>query len=207
MKRSIILFSMLFALQTVLAQTPYFRAGVGISSLPDAKYSETESGVSASTYSFEADVEYDSSIGLCVAFGLACEDGVKLEGVFSTQENEGTIDVEGTKLKLDQETRTLGINAIKEFDGERVVPFINVGLGFVFSELKIPGVSIKDANLSFNIGGGVTHAISETLNLYGSYNYYMIRDGKDSYTVFDSTYDAELELGLHQFVVGITQSF
>lgn len=207
MKKSIVVFSMLFALQSVLAQTPYFRAGVGISSLSDAKYSETENGVPGSIYSFETDVEYDSSIGLSVALGLAYEDGVKLEGVFSTQENEATFDIEGTKFKLDQETRTLGINAIKEFHGERMVPFINVGLGFVFSELKYPGISIKDTNLSLNIGGGATYAISETLNLFGNYNYYLIGDGEDSYTDDFGTFDAELELGLHQFVVGVTQSF
>lgn len=213
MKRSIILFSMLFALQTVLAQTPYFRAGVGISSLSDAKVTAIVTETGLDPISDSTDIEYDSDISLQVAMGLDYENGYKLELHFSTQENEGSYKVDRSD-KVEQKSTTLGLNIVREFDRGRWVPFVNAGAGFVFTEFKDDffdeGVveKIKDTTMALNVGGGITYSLSDTLDFYGKYNYYMSGDIEDRILdVAEGTVDGELELGLHQFVVGITQSF
>ena len=155
MKRSIVLFSMLFALQTVLAQTSYFRAGVGISSLSDAKVTAIVTETGLDPISDSTDIEYDSDISLQVAMGLDYENGYKLELHFSTQENEGSYKVDRSD-KVEQKSTTLGLNIVREFDRGRWVPFVNAGAGFVFTEFKDDffdeGVveKIKDTTMALN---------------------------------------------------------
>ena len=74
MKRSIVVFAMLFALQTVLAQTPYIRAGMGISSLSDAKVTAilTVTGLDSVSDSTDIDLKSFPHLFGCAAFSSNC---------------------------------------------------------------------------------------------------------------------------------------
>ena len=211
MKISIIVFSMLLAMQTAFSQTPYFSAGAGISSLPDAKITSKADGTKDVTK-----LEYNSTHSFNAAFGVDYENGYKVELHLSVQKNEGNQKDDKTN-KLRQKSETLGVNVIREFSSGRWVPFVSAGAGFVFTDLvsidEDPAESdkFKDTSVSFNVGGGISYNISDTYSLYGQYKYYIISDFEDSFTEDLGgqilTVDLEMESAMHQFDVGITRSF
>lgn len=226
MKKSLLALSLLLTVHGALSETPYFRVGMGISTPSESEINYTYLPVNTENLNVDfirGDIDFDSDIGLNVAFGVENFSGVKVEGVFSVQENEATV---ANLYKLDLNTRTLGLNLIKELGDEKLVPFVNAGAGFVFSEFKWDASSLKDTTMYFNLGAGFTYALSSTVDLHAGYSYYFIGDPEDtfvtpvvetldndndgyvdSYDEYDLIYDAEVELGMHQFVVGIAASF
>ncbi len=203
---------MLLVMQTAFSQTPYFSAGAGISSLPDAKLTAKVPGAQDISK-----FEYNSNHSISAAFGVDYENGYKVELHLSVQKNEGNL--KGDKAdQIRQKSETLGVNVIREFSSGRWVPFVSAGAGFVFTDLvaldddPTDTEKFKDTSVSFNVGGGISYNISDTYSLYGQYKYYMISDFEDSITEDLGggqilTIDLELETAMHQFDVGITRSF
>ena len=206
MRKLIITIAILATAHVSLAATPYFKAGLGISSVADGDVktqSITDDGVTITTENDTTKVKYDLGVSIEAVLGMAYDNGFKYEVAFSRQEND--IKDSSTKLEL----RTLGLNTIKEFYGNSWVPFINAGVGFVFTEIDAEEIQLNDITLAFILGWGAQYALSETRSLYVKYNYTIINDVKDSLTngTGSEASNFELELGLHQFIIGITQTF
>lgn len=202
MKKCLLVTSILLATHVSLADTPYFRVGMGISTPPDSDVKFVSAELPGLV--LLSDVEFDSEIGFNFAFGIENFNGVKIECMFSSQENDATLD---DLFDADLNTRTFGVNFVKELGGIDLNPFVNAGTGFVFSEFEDDTTTLKDTSVYFNLGAGVSFALSNTMDFYGSYNYYFIGDPEDTFVDDGIIYEAELELGLHQFAFGIAGSF
>ena len=204
MKRGALLFTILFSFHTVFAQDPYFKVSLGVSSISD-KEAKSFSISEAATERVE--LEYESAMSINTALGLDYDNGNQLELCFSTRENEGN-GKQDSSDKFDQKSNAIGVNLIRELRASNVVPYVNAGLGVIFTEFKAEGEKFDDTSRYINVGAGIRASISDTLEVYGHYEYYICSDFK--YTRIElnqDILDIELELGLHQFVVGITQSF
>jgi len=152
----------------------------------EAEYSWTEAGI-------------DSHRGV-KAGGIdlsAIDAGVLISG------NVGNLGVSTAALVADGrgdiDTDTWMLNAYYDFDlGNRITPYVGVGLGLSESELVFnpSGVAIlndEDRVFAWQVIGGVSYAFSDTLSVYGNYRYRTADDMEFSASLLPARFTIDVE--------------
>ena len=172
----------------------------------------------------DGEIEYDSAITFGLSIGVEIKEGTKLEAIYTSQENEGTIqqlDISlvalGLSPLIDLKMETFGVNLIETIDYSRnknLSVFVNAGAGMGFAKMGVTaggsGGNIKDSKAYFNAGGGISYDLGEGLNINLKYSYYFMGQLEEGYNVNLNGTLAEvktdLDLGMHQWLIGISKS-
>lgn len=192
--------------------TPYVSGEFGVVAPVDAT-------VKLTGYT-DSETEYDSAMSFGLSAGFGFEQGTKLGVLFTSQENEGTIKqissdllFAGLSPVLDVKVNTLGLNLTQKMPTNNDFNFfLNGGLGLAFSEIKTSSFSVEDTVNYFNIGGGGSFSLSDSLNIYAKYNYFIMGDAEETSDLnieglgIITDVSAETEMGMHQFMVGISKT-
>ena len=168
----------------------------------------------------DGEVEYDSAMTFGLSVGVEIEEGTKLEALYTSQENEGTIQqldislvAAGLSPLLDLEMNTFGLNLIQNIDkfrNEKLSLFYNIGAGVGFAKVSGSDLSAKDTEAYFNAGGGIIYDLGEGLNINLKYNYYFMGHAEDGYAInvngTITEIKTDLDLGMHQWLIGVSKS-
>lgn len=212
MKSHLVILATLFICSFSFGATPYVSGEFGVVAPVDATVKLT--GFT------DSETEYDSAMSFGLSAGLGFEQGTKLGVLFTSQENEGTIKQissvlldQGLSPVLDLKINTLGLNLTQEMPTNNDFNFfLNGGLGLAFAEIKTSSFSVEDTVNYFNIGGGATYSLSDSLNIYAKYNYFIMSDAEETSDIniegvgIIADITAETEMGMHQFMVGISKT-
>ena len=207
-----VIFAVLLSCCVASAEELYVGAGAGLSIVPDGTVtlSVEESGINVST---GLDMEYDSTFCYGALIGIDFENGYQAQVEISSQEVDGQVKADPTG-KMDLSLMTLGFSGIKKFESDNVVPFIELGVGLLDAEAETYDSDDADERTTFDdtvtyakLGLGVEVLLSETVSIFGNYSYYLINNLEETVIVDGQDLDFELELSLHQFMIGFTKAF
>jgi len=113
--------------------------------------------------------------------------------------------------RMTVETRAAFVNAYYDFDLKSSIPltpYVGMGFGWGHFEVKDSEESFKKDGLAFNIGAGVSYAISENIAFDAGYRF--VRYAPIKKTLFESSEGSlkvKAESRAHEFLAGIRYTF
>jgi len=108
------------------------------------------------------------------------------------------------------ETRAGFVNAYYDFDLSQSValtPYVGMGLGWGHFEVKDDDGSLKKNGIAFNVGAGVSYAISENVALDTGYRFVRYAPIKKTYKDDEGMLKVRTQSRAHEIYAGLRYSF
>lgn len=199
---------MLLSISTIAysAEGPYVSGNLGLAIANDSDITDsTAPGVTM-------EIKSDVGLALGVAAGYDFGNNIRIEGEIAYQKNDlDKVSMAGigeADLTGDVSSLALLLNGYYDFKNKSAfTPFISAGLGFAKVELNdfnvpgsgLPGTNEDDTVFAYQVGAGVSYAVTPKVSLDVKYRYFGTSDLE-----FDT---AEAEYSSHNFYAGIRVAF
>lgn len=191
------------------AEGLYVGGNLGMAIPSDADVTESEPGTSAETYNLESDL----GLALGAAVGYAFEN-IRVEGELAWQKNDfDKINMWGRDLELEGDISSLAflLNGYYDFkNSSAFTPFVTAGIGMARIDIDDmalsgwggPAQSTHDTVFAFQLGFGVSYAVSDRISLDVKYRYFRTQDPEFEGDASDPG-TSEAEYSSHNIYVGI----
>lgn len=183
------------------AQGAYVSANIGVAIASDADV--TDSTLPGVTLNMESDTGWAGGIAAGYAYG----NNIRVEGEVTYQRNDlDKLSLGAASLALtgDVSNTALLLNGYYDFaNSSPWTPFISAGLGVAqvnINDLNVPGSGLpntddKDTVFAYQVGAGVSYAVSKEVSFDVKYRYFATSDPE-----FDTT---STEYSSHNIYAGI----
>lgn len=195
------------------AEGLYVGGNLGMAIPSDADVTESEPGDADFTYNLES----DPGLALGAAVGYAFEN-IRIEGEIAWQKNDfDKANPWGRELELDGDISSLAflLNAYYDFrNSSAFTPFVTAGIGMARIDVDdmaapgfpMPAQSGHDTVFAFQLGFGVSYAVSDRISLDVKYRYFKTQDPEFDGDASDPG-TTEAEYSSHNIYAGIRVFF
>ncbi len=181
---SIIALSLVFTASAYSAQGMYVSGNVGLSLVDDIDMTDSDNVFPGANI----EMEFDSGVSFAGAIGYRM-DNIRVEAEVGYQENDiEKVDVFGIDIEdFEGDLNSLSVLANGYYDfatSSPFTPFLTAGLGMAqveINELNFRGSGLTSATeddtvFAWQVGAGVSYAVSDMLDLELKYRYLMVAD-------------------------------
>jgi opacity protein-like surface antigen len=180
---SIIALSLVLTASAYSAQGMYVSGNVGLTLVDDIDLTDDDNLLPGA----DIEMEFDSGWNVAGAIGYRM-DNIRFEAEIGYQENDvDNVDFRGRDVEFSGDANVLSLLANGYYDfvnSSAWTPFVTAGLGMAqveISDLNFAGSGLRSASeddsvFAWQIGAGVSYAISDMLDLEMKYRYLMVSD-------------------------------